>query len=183
MFPLCINDKNYLLGIVGDVFFKRAHLAVGPLARNIERQAFVEFFPSLGAEINAAYIPILDSSQNIYWDTFLLPFHFELWCMVIAFSFVIAAIKLLVLNCTENSIMLLDGFCFLWTSFIANFGGKPTATKIDKKRSYKVVVFTSLLSGVLIWIIYRSMLTAAFSVAYKKYPFNDMESFSRTNWR
>ena len=105
--------------------------------------------------------------------------------MVIVSSIAIAAIKLLVLllNSTENSSMHLDGICFLWISFIANFSGKPTATKIDKKKSYKAIVFTSLLSGVLIWISYRSMLSAAFSVTYKIYPFDDMESFARTDWR
>ena len=168
---------------MGDVFFKRAHLAVAGLTRNIERDPFIEYLPPLDLYYNGVYIPIVDSSQAIYWDTFVSPFHFELWCMVIAFSFAITAIKLLVLNFTENSITLLDGICFLWTSFVANFGGKPTTTKIDKKRSYKVVVFTSLLSGVLIWISYRSMLSALFSITYRKYPFNDMESFGRTNWR
>ena len=103
--------------------------------------------------------------------------------MVIVSSIVIAAIKLLILNSTKNSITILDVICFLWTSFIANFSGKPTATMIDKKRSYKAIVFTSLLSGVLIWISYRSMLIAVLSITYKKYPFGDMESFSRTDWR
>ena len=129
------------------------------------------------------YIPLVDSSQNIDWNTFIAPFRYDLWCMVIIISIAIAAIKSLILYFTENSILLLDGICFLWTSFIANFSGKPTPTKIDKKRSYKAIVFTSLLSGVLLWISYRSMLSAALTVTYKKFPFDDMESFSRTDWR
>ena len=168
---------------MGDVFFKRAHLAVAALSRNIDRDPFIEFLPPLDLFLNGVYIPIVDSSENIYWDTFISPFHFESWYMIIAFSIGISAMKLLVLNYTENSIMLLDGICFLWTSFSANFGGKPTATKIDKKRSYKAIVLTSLLSGVCIWISYRSMLIAVFSVTYKTYPFNDMEDFARRNWR
>ena len=168
---------------MGDIFFKRADLAVAPLSRNVERDPYIDFFPPLDLYLNGVYIPIVDSSKNIYWDTFISPFHFELWCMIITFSIGIAAMKLLVLNCTEKSVKLLDGICFLWTSFSANFGGKPTATKIDTKRSYKAIVFTSLLSGVFIWISYRSMLIAVFSITYKKYPFYDMEGFSTTNWR
>ena len=172
-----------LLGMVGDVFFQRAHLAVAGLTRNIERDPYIDYLPPLAIYYTGIYIPLVDYSQNIDWNTFISPFRQDLWCMVIASSIAIAAIKLLVLNSTKNSITILDGICFLWTSLIANFSGKPTATMIDKKRSYKAIVFTSLLSGVLIWISYRSMLSAAFSVTFKKLPFDDMESFARTDWR
>ena len=84
---------------------------------------------------------------------------------------------------SKNSIAVLDGICFLWTSFTANFGGKPTPTKIDKTTTYKMVIVTSLLSGLVIWMAYRSMLIAVFSVTYRKYPFSDIESFSKTDWR
>ena len=73
---------------------------------------------------------------------------------------------------------------FIWTSLTPNFGGKPSGqTQIDSRRSYKAIIFVSLLGGVIIWIAYRSFLTAELSVTHKKYPFNDLESLSKTNWK
>ena len=72
---------------------------------------------------------------------------------------------------------------FLWYSYIVYFGGKPSGTAIDSKRTYKFIVFVSLLGGIIIWISYRSFLTALLSVNLKKYPFNDMHSLSKTDWR
>ena len=80
--------------------------------------------------------------------------------------------KLNVLSCLE----------FYWTTFIAIFGGKPSGTSIDSKKSYRLIVFVSLLSGVLIWVFYRSFIIASLSVQVKEYPFNDVESLSETKW-
>ena len=72
---------------------------------------------------------------------------------------------------------------FIWTSLTTIVGGKPGPSQLDSKRSYKAIVFVSLLGGLIIWIAYRSFLTAALSVVEKKYPFNDLESLSKTNWK
>ena len=72
---------------------------------------------------------------------------------------------------------------FFWTSLIPIVGGKPGPTQIDAKKSYRAIVFVSLLGGIVIWIAYRSFLTAELSVTHKKYPFNDLESLSKTNWK
>ena len=74
-------------------------------------------------------------------------------------------------------------FGFLWYSSTVYFGGKPSVTAIDSKRTYKLIVFVSLLGGIIIWISYRSFLTAELAINIKKYPFNDMHSLSKTNWR
>ena len=72
---------------------------------------------------------------------------------------------------------------FLWYSSTVYFGGEPYENAVDSKRTYKFIVFVSLLGGLIIWISYRSFLTALLSVNLKKYPFNDMHSLSKTNWR
>ena len=74
-------------------------------------------------------------------------------------------------------------FGFLWYSSTVYFGGEPSGTAIDSKRTYKFIVFVSLLGGIIIWISYRSFLTAELAIHIKKYPFNDMHSLSKTNWR
>ena len=72
---------------------------------------------------------------------------------------------------------------FIWTSLNPIVGGKPGPSQLDSKITYKAIVFISLLGGLIIWIAYRSFLTAALSVVEKKYPFNDLESLSKTNWK
>ena len=97
-------------------------------------------------------------------------------------AFIIAIMKLFFLH-IHGSVRIIDIIAFLWTSFIANFGGVPTSTSIDSKRSYRILLFSSLIGGVVIMVMFRSRLTAELSVTIKKYPFTDMESFSETNWR
>ena len=65
---------------------------------------------------------------------------------------------------------------------MANLGGRPFPLKIDILNSYKSLVFTSLLGGVVVWIFYRGQLTSKLSVNLKKYPFDDLESLSKTNY-
>ena len=74
-------------------------------------------------------------------------------------------------------------FTCLWTSFIAFLGGKPATSMIDSKESYRSIVFVSLLSGSILWMFYKGILTAELSVFIKKYPFTDMDTFSETDWR
>ena len=72
---------------------------------------------------------------------------------------------------------------FLWTSFTAFFGGKPSTTKIDSKQSYRSIIFISLLPGLIIFIFYKGYLSAELSVRIKKFPFTDLKSLSKTDWR
>ena len=92
-------------------------------------------------------------------------------------------IQLIISTTTIGIVHIPNFFDFLWTSFIAFFGGKPTATKIDSKKSYRSIIFISLLAGSIVWIFYRAYLTAELAIRIKKYPINDMESLSKTDWR
>jgi hypothetical protein len=71
----------------------------------------------------------------------------------------------------------------LWSCLMANFGGKPGLSKLDTIQSYRFVIFTSLLTGTVVWISYRASLTSELSVAKTKLPFNDLESLSRTDYK
>ena len=74
-------------------------------------------------------------------------------------------------------------FEFLWDSSTVYCGGVPSQTAIDSKKTYECIVFVSLLGGIIIWIAYQAFLTSVLAVFIKKYPFNDMHSLSKTNWR
>ena len=66
---------------------------------------------------------------------------------------------------------------------MANFGGKPSKSRLDHVNSYKMVVFSSLLSGVVIWVYYRGSFTSKLAIKSVKYPFHDLNSFSKSNYK
>ena len=73
-------------------------------------------------------------------------------------------------------------FGILWKSVMVNFGGQPSPTIIDNFNSYKSVIITSLFGGLVIWASYNAQLTSRLSVDVKKYPFNDLDTLSQTNY-
>ena len=75
----------------------------------------------------------------------------------------------------------MDFCCTLWITAIANFGGKPS--KPTKNWPGKITIFTILLAGSIIWISFRSMLTASLSVVTQKKPFNSLETFLQSDYR
>ena len=85
--------------------------------------------------------------------------------------------------CYYDSFDVLEFLSAIWTSFIAYFGGKPTNKSIDNQTTYKIVLFTSLLCGSLVWMFYRGYLSSNLSFTIKKLPFTDLKSLSKTNWR
>ena len=109
-------------------------------------------------------------------------FRSELWLMILISTFIIALCKTSIMM-LFSKINPLEIICFFWTSFTACLGGKPASTTIESMKSYKMTVFTSLLSGLVIWIAYRSHLTAELSVVIHKNPFDSLEELSKTNWR
>ena len=68
-------------------------------------------------------------------------------------------------------------------SIFANFGGAHFNSKIDKVNSYKLVILTALVNGVVIWAYYQASLTSELAIKLESYPFNDLQSFSKTNYR
>ena len=70
---------------------------------------------------------------------------------------------------------------YFWESFVANFGGKSRI--MIANQSYKIIIFTSLLSGTIIWLCYRACLTGELSIVNEIFPFHDLESLSTTNWK
>ena len=136
--------------------------------------------------ITAAYVGIyienFHATELIDLHTFTAPFTLKLWLLVLAVSILIAVIKIILKYCF-GSINTKSVISLLWTSLIANFGGAPSSTKIDNKQSYRLTIFVSLCCGIVIWISYQARLTSELSIIDKKYPFKDLESFSKTNWR
>ena len=174
------NGSYVGTGLIGDVFFGKADIAVAPLTHVIDRALYVNFLPTIKPHWSAIYIP-MTYHEDIDLDTYVQPFSSILWTIVILTGTILSMMKLLFLYINDNTKPF--GFDYIWTSFTGFFGGRPNVTPIDSKSYYNAAIFVTLLCGTVIWISYRAGLTSELSVKSKSYPFTDMMTFSKTNWR
>ena len=70
---------------------------------------------------------------------------------------------------------------YYWPSVMAIFGGASQDENV--KVPHRMIGFTSLLGGLILWISYNASLASDLIVNERVYPFHDLESLSSTNWR
>ena len=92
------NGTFHGTGIVGDIFFKRADLAVAPLTITIERANFINFLPSLKPEYAGIYVPKMSGYQNLEFQLIISPFAQDTWMLIMITSTIIAIMKLGILK-------------------------------------------------------------------------------------
>ena len=167
-------------GAIGDIFFKRADLAVGPFYNVIDRARYVNYLPDIRPYLAATYIPTT-IEESINFDTYRAPFAYSLWIALAIMGTIFTTIQIFLLQ--FNDVLKHFGFNTIWSSFTVFFGEKPTSSPIDTKSYYKIATTTTLLCGTVIWMSYNASWTSDLSVTTKAYPFSDMNSFSKLNWR
>ena len=123
--------------------------------------------------------------ENVSWKIFLDPISTKSWLIIIIISATISCALLLIERLHFGSvhqnrfvIKYLENF---WVAIKANLGGKPSS-KVNIN-SYKTVLFFCLLGGSIVWMHYRASFTSHLSIAQFKLPFNDLESFSQSDYR
>ena len=178
-----INSENGTYegtGMIGDIFFKRADIAVPTFSITLERAIFVDFLPPITSSTSGIYIPT-SNAEIIDFETYLAPFSLILWITLALTGVTFATWRFILLKVHGSETIF--GFDLIWTSFSGFLGGTPTPTPIDKKTSYKTMIIATLLCGTVVWIAYTARLTSELAIHKKKYAFDDMDSFSKTNWR
>ena len=168
--------------MVGDLLYKNSDLVVTSLTAMVERAKYIDFMPPITPFEIGLSIANLDLTEEYDYDTFISPFNLRLWNTIFVFAAMIGLTQCII-SYFHYSLTLLDFFTFTWNSFVSNFGGRCFRLNLEDITSYKVSILTSLLGGTIIWMAYRSHLTSELSIYEQRYPFNDMESFSKTKWR
>ena len=168
-------------GIVGDVFADQVDIAVASLSMTPQRVDYISFLNPLSPEILSVAIPSHAVYESTDFDVFVKPFHWHLWFAILIATITIAIAKLLTENIRQFRIM--NGCQHIWTSFTAFFGGSEDYSKNIGKGSYNIVCLSSMLGGLVIWLSYNGYLTADLLAIENRYPFNDLESLSKSNWR
>ena len=178
------KDRNGTIitnGIVGDVFAKQVDIAVASLSMTPQRVDYISFLNPISPEILSIAIPAHAVYESPDFDVFLKPFHWPLWIAVLVATFIIAIAKLLTDDTRSFDIAK---FCeHVWASFKAFFGGTDGHLMDTRKSSNRVVLLSSMLGGLVIWLSYNGYLTADLLAIENRYPFNDLESLSKSNWR
>ena len=176
------NGSHTNTGIINDIFCKKVVIGVAPFGMNLERTIHVDYLTLLTPLEVGIYVEQLKAIELIDLHTYTAPFTLKLWLLVLAASVFITIIKIISRH-SIASIGIIETISLLWTSLTANFGGAPSSIIIDGNQSYRLTIFVSLCCGIVIWSNYQGELTSELSTIDKKYPFTDLESFSKTNWR
>ena len=122
--------------------------------------------------------------EAISWYAYTDPFSNEMWLML----FIVAIVISFGLTCVKGVFyskgkwfVMIDFFTNLWIALKANIGGKPS--EILKYSTYQILLFTCLLVGSVLWMAYRASFTSELSVRRLKYPFNDLESLLKSDYK
>ena len=68
----------------------------------------------------------------------------------------------------------------LWTTVNVNFGGQPETE--SKHWSEKLVYFTSMIAGLIMWSSFTAAMTTNLSVRISKKPFDSIETFLESDY-
>ena len=63
-----------------------------------------------------------------------------------------------------------------------NFGVAPFESMTDDITSYKALLFSFSVDGLVLWISYQSFIYFELSMAITKDPFNDLDSLANSNY-
>ncbi len=145
-----------------------------------DRARFVQFSaPVLQHVFSIAIKNDLSSSFDplMFWS----PLATEVWLVLVAFtlmpSFLMSLQDVLIFG-EEKSFGKF--FMRLLSAFSSNYGGNFLAQ--GSNRSHRAMIAAYFFNGLIIWIAFRSSMTAILSQKKIQLPFNNMESLSQTSY-
>ena len=65
---------------------------------------------------------------------------------------------------------------------MSNFGVAPFESKTDHLTSYKALLFSFTMDGLVLWISYQSFIYPELSTVVTKDPFNDLDSLAKSGY-
>ena len=168
------NGSIMASGFVGEVYNRNVDIAVASVSITQTRANHLSFLLPIATETLAMFIPSKSISESLDFLVFIKPLNPNLWMIVFITSIFIAIAR-------KSSAIIKTNEDF-WSSLMVFFGGAIDMST-QNVQSYKIVVVTSLFAGYVTWTNYNAFLTSELLTVKKHYPFKDLESLSRTNWR
>ena len=124
------------------------------------------------------------ANEETSWTIFLSLLSNDLWIALITMASIIACVLTIVdriFHLETQKLFFVNYLENLWVALKANIGGKPSS--IRKNNTHKLVVFECLLAGSITWMAYRGSLSASLSIIKETFPFNDLESLLKSDYK
>ena len=150
---------------------------------DVPRALASDILPAVSQPTAEIFIKKVD--ESIHWDILMEPLSNNscliLVIIAIFISCTLSVIDRLFETGCQRRFYLMNFLNNLWLSIKANFGGK--SNKIQRTNAHRVVIFNCLLMGSIIWMYYRASFTSHLSIAKLKFPFEDLESLSKSDYK
>ncbi len=149
------------------------------------RLKYARYLPVVLTHMPAIFIGSNDQVEEFNWILPFKPFTSGLW-ITICFVAIVLGTLLFIMDIKgmerknvkkPNSIQSYLGY--LWITLIANFGGAPES-KMSLQNGGRILVFTCLIVGNVVWIGYRASITSELSNTKVEYPFQDLDTLLET---
>ena len=143
----------------------------------------MDILPVIFAEHLELFLSDMDN-EEISWTVFLSLFSNDIWIALITMALIIASLLTIVdkiFHLEPHKFFFINYLANLWVALKANIGGKPNS--IRQNNTHKLVIFECLLAGSLTWMAYRGSLSASLSIIKETFPFNDLESLLKSDYK
>ena len=175
------------VGMISDIYFKRADMIISGIMMLESRLSHMDYLRPLVHNTWGLYISKNAVHDAMEYDNYFKAFELQTWSTIFFFITLIGIIKLLVFTFVgeikKNYSFPLVGMKLVWCAMKSIFGGKVSNPDIDFGITQNFILFIWSLCGSVIWIYYRSQITALLSISGINKPFYDLESMTNTNWR
>ena len=88
------NGTFHGTGIIGDIFFERADMAVAPLGIVLDRAIYIDYLPPIKFAYIGMYIKKGSNENALDLNLLLSPFAQDSWILMILTSIIIGLVKL-----------------------------------------------------------------------------------------
>lgn len=182
-------------GMIDNLQKNEADLIGTSVTLNPERYHVVDYLHPLGTETYAIYIGN-PKSETADWRLYSVPFSFELWgflvCTAFALALTIRIVEFFYESHDEDELapespleLLKQVFQMApsaWMVFGSYFGRKPT-NPVKKYEGVKIMVFSILLTGNVVFMSYRASITSELSVWELRLPFRNLWELLQSNFK
>ncbi len=178
------------VGMVSNLLNKEADFMLGGLIMNLLRVRVVDYLQRLGTMTGAIHIRHRGLEEQA-WLSFLYPLRTEAWILLLLNTLVIfAAVKCFQILQRKKRFLSMPAskmfeetvgdFCMLGASY---FGWRANPSKTNESGPLKIIFFVAFLSGTLIFVVYRSSLTAELAVKRNSLPFETLDELYESPYR
>ena len=180
--------EGELNGMVSTLHKGEADFLCTSLTLSPERFRGVHYLLPVGTNTYAVFILKADAAEVTSWTAFVRPFAMDVWRILLVNALVfLVAVKAVETaydlgrrkgstveprKCHGTVVELVFNYWFL---FCSNFGKAVGSTRHGGKAPVRILLFSAMFVGNIIWMSYRASLTSELSNRAERLPFESLE--------